>query len=109
MPNFKKVAAKVAKQRISFLFQAAEEIFPEDPQLAHRYVDLARKYSQRTKVKIPKKWKRRVCHNCHHFLYPGKNCRIRMQSRKGKGSHISVTCLDCNHTTRYFIDKKKKF
>lgn len=107
MPNFKKVAAKVAKQRISFLFQSAEDIFEENQQLAHRYVDLARKYSQRTKVKIPEKWKRRVCRNCNHFLYPGENCRVRMQSRKGRGSHVSVTCLDCDHITRYFIKKNE--
>jgi RNase P subunit RPR2 len=28
-----------------------------------------------------------------------------MQSRKGKGSHVSVTCLDCQNTTRYYIKK----
>jgi RNase P subunit RPR2 len=25
---------------------------------------------------------------------------------KGKGTHVSTTCLDCNHTTRYFIKLK---
>jgi ribonuclease P protein subunit RPR2 len=103
MPNFKKIAKKIAKNRILYLFELADKIFPENKSLANRYVELAMKYAQRVKVRIPQKWKKRICHNCKKFLYPGINCRIRLQSRKGKGSHISVTCLECNHTTRYFI------
>jgi ribonuclease P protein subunit RPR2 len=103
MTNFKKVAREIAKTRMLFLFNLAEKTFLKDKILANRYADLARRYAQRAKVKIPKKWKRRICHQCKTFLYPGKNCRIRLQSRKGKGSHITLTCLDCGHTTRYYI------
>ena len=108
MPDYKKIATKIAKHRAIYLFELADTIFTEDKELAQRYVELAKKYAQRVKFKIPTKWKKRICHNCKHFLYPGINCRVRLQSRKGKGSHISLTCLECKHTIRYFIKTKKK-
>jgi ribonuclease P protein subunit RPR2 len=104
MPNYKKIAEKIARSRIHYLLNKADEIFSENEELAQRYVKLARLYAQRVRIKLPKKWKRRICHSCKAFLYPGLNCRVRMQSRKGKGSHISLTCLECNNVTRYFID-----
>jgi len=103
--SYKRVVKQIAKSRIDFLFQEAHDIFSESEnrELANRYVNLARRYAQRARVKIPFEWRKRICHKCKRFLYPGINCRIRMQSRKGKGSHVSVTCLECNKTTRYFI------
>ncbi len=105
------VIKKIAKTRMMYLFQKAHEIFPRNFELSNRYIYLARRYSQRAKVKIPLKWKKRICNNCKKFLYPGINCRTRMHSHKGKGSHVSLTCFECNHTTRYFIkihrEKKK--
>ncbi|MFX1239224.1 MAG: ribonuclease P protein component 4 [Promethearchaeota archaeon] len=102
MPN-KKIVKQIARSRIEFLFKSAHEIFLENKNLSNRYASLARRYSQRAKVSIPIHWKKRICHKCKKFLYPGKNCRVRMQSRKGKGSHVSMTCLECNNTTRYFV------
>jgi len=105
--SYKRVVKQIAKSRIEFLFQEAHDIFNDNRELANRYTNLARRYAQRAKVKIPIEWKKRICHKCKKFLYPGINCRIRMQSRKGKGSHLSVTCLECDKTTRYFIKIKK--
>lgn len=103
MRDNKKVIKQIAKMRMNYLFNKAHEIFPENKELANRYSYLARKYAQRTKIEIPFEWKKRTCHKCKKFLYPGLNARTRMQSRKGKGSHVSVTCLECNRITRYFI------
>ncbi|TXT54269.1 MAG: Ribonuclease P protein component 4 [Promethearchaeota archaeon] len=103
MPNYKKIAKRIAKSRIHYLFERATKTFPENRELANKYVDLARLYAQRVRIKIPKEWKRRICHKCKKFLYPSVNCRIRMQSRKGKGSHVSITCLDCGNVNRYYI------
>ncbi|MBY9007745.1 MAG: ribonuclease P [Candidatus Lokiarchaeota archaeon] len=107
MPNFNKIAEKLAKTRIFYLFNLANDIFLENKELANEYVDLARKYAKMTKLKLPKIWNRRICHGCKKFLYPGNNTRVRLQSRKGKASHISITCLDCNHVSRYNIKKKR--
>ena len=103
--KYKKVVKEIAKRRIKYLFQKAGEVFVENKDLANRYVELARIYSQRAKVKIPNEWKRRICHKCKKFLYPGLNCRFRIHS-KNKKSHISMTCFECNRTTRYIINKQ---
>lgn len=100
------IVKDIANTRILYLFQRAHEIFPSNQILANRYVYLARRYAQRAKVDIPIIWKKRICKKCKKFLYPGKNYRVRLHSR-GKGSHISVTCLECNKSTRYFIKLKK--
>ncbi|MFX0080507.1 MAG: ribonuclease P protein component 4 [Candidatus Hodarchaeota archaeon] len=110
--NYKVIIKKIAKSRILYLFQRAHDIFPENKSLANRYIYLARRYAQRAKIKLPYEWKKRICKKCKKFLYPGLNYRIRMHSHKGKGSHISLTCFECNNTTRYFIKTlrvKKKF
>lgn len=101
--NYRVVIKKIAKNRIIYLFQRAHEIFPDNKSLANRYTYLARRYAQRARIKIPYEWKKRICTKCKKFLYPGLNYRIRMHSHKGKGSHISLTCFECNNTTRYFI------
>ncbi len=106
MSNSKRLIKQIARNRINFLFQRAHEIFHENKRLSNRYVYLARRYAQRARIKIPFEWKKRICNKCKSFLYPGLNCRIRMQSRKGKGSHVSLTCFECNKTTRYFIKTK---
>ena len=104
--NRKSVVKQIARNRINYLFQQAHDIFPENKELANRYVYLARRYAQRARLKIQEKWRKRICKKCKKFLYPGINYRTRMQSRKGKGSHVSLTCLECNKTTRYFIKTK---
>ena len=108
--NSKYIVKKIANSRMIYLFQKAHEIFPENKTLANRYTYLARRYAQRTKIKIPYEWKKRICHKCKMFLYPGVNYRIRLHSLKGRGSHVSLTCFECNKTTRYFIklNNKKK-
>ena len=104
--NFKYIVKKIAKTRMFYLFQRAHEVFPNDKTLANRYTFLARRYAQRARIKIPLKWKKRICHKCKMFLYPGMNYRVRMHSQKGQGSHVSMTCFECNKTSRYFIKLK---
>ena len=107
MPNYKQIAKQIARSRMNYLFQRAHEIFKEDKELANRYANLAMRYAQRARIKIPPIWKKRICHKCKKFLYPGLNYRTRMQTRSGKGSHVSMTCLECNKTTKYFIKTKE--
>ena len=102
----KGIVKKIADTRMQYLFQKAHDTFPQNRELANRYVYLARRYAQRAKIQIPPIWRKRICHKCKNLLYPGLNNRTRIHS-KGKGSHVSSTCLDCNHTTRYFIKIKR--
>ena len=91
----------LAKERIEILFEQAQLRYP-DP-LAHRYVQLARRIAMRYKVKFTPKQRRRMCRRCHHYLEPGKNCRIRLT-----GSKASYTCLDCGNVMRYPYLKEQK-
>jgi len=106
--NHRAVIKRIAKTRMIYLFKKAQEIFPQNHDLSNRYIYLARRYAQRAKIEIPLEWRKRICNKCKKFLYPGINCRTRMHSHKGKGSHVSLTCFECNNTTRYFIKIKKE-
>lgn len=87
---------KIAGERIKVLFAQARLRFKEDAKLSDRYVQLARKIAMRYKVKIPPNLKRQFCKNCHKFLMPGKNLRIRLH----KGRTIYY-CLECRHFMRF--------
>lgn len=82
--------------RIQHLFDEAEAIKNKKPELAQRYVFIARKLSQRAKVKIPKIFKRRFCKHCSAYFIPGKNYRVRTT-----GKTITYTCKTCNKWMRF--------
>jgi ribonuclease P protein subunit RPR2 len=96
---------QIAKQRIQILFQQAEETRRENPQLASRYVEVARKIAMAAKIRLPTKYKRRICRNCNVLLVLGDNCRVRIKQRREP--HLVVTCLACGHQTRVLLRKKK--
>ncbi len=91
----KKEQQKIAEQRITTLFQQAEQTFSKDAALAHRYVSLARKMAMRLRLRMPKEYKRKFCRYCYHFLMPGANARMR--TREGK---VIISCLDCKKFMR---------
>lgn len=108
MTRPKQIIKNIARARIMYLFSRANEVYHEDPDLTNRYVELAQAYGRSANVKIPFELKRRICHSCKKYLVPGVNCRYRMQSRPGKGSHVTLTCFNCKNITRYYIKKKPK-
>ena len=87
---------KIALERINILFSEAKKMFKEDPNLSDKYVQLAKRISMKYKVKVPAEHKRRICKNCHKFLVPGVNCRVRT-----KEGHIVFYCLNCKHFMRF--------
>ena len=93
---------EIARERITTLFQQAQETFPEHPQLAHRYVELARKIALKVNWRLPPQYKRKFCKYCHHFLMPGVNARVR--TREGK---VVISCLDCKKFMRIATHQKK--
>jgi ribonuclease P protein subunit RPR2 len=86
----------MAEQRIKRLFSLAEQIFPRRPELADRYVDIARRISMRHRVSIPRELKRRVCKECHAYLVPGNNSHTRLDGR-----NVVITCNRCGAIKRY--------
>lgn len=95
-PQKKPFNVDMAEQRIGRLFRLAQDIYPKSPELANRYVDIARRISMRHRVSIPREFKRRICKECGSFLVPGENCRIRID-----GKNIIITCLKCGAIKRY--------
>ena len=86
---------KLALNEIDMLFKQAKEAFNEKPELADKYAQKARRIAMKYKVKLPLELKRRICKNCHKYLLPGRNLRVR--THKG---HIVYYCLSCKRFMR---------
>jgi ribonuclease P protein subunit RPR2 len=86
----------MAAQRIERLFRLAGEACRDRPDLADRYVDIARRISMRHRVGIPGELKRHMCKNCCGYLAPGVNARVRIDGR-----NILITCQRCGGIKRY--------
>ena len=96
----------IARQRINTLFSLAKQIYHEDPALAQRYVDLARRISMAAKLRLPTEYRRQVCGHCKTFILPGINCRIR--TRQHREPHLVITCLNCGHHTRIMLAEREE-
>ncbi|MCW4002158.1 MAG: ribonuclease P [Candidatus Bathyarchaeota archaeon] len=99
-------AKQTALQRIHTLFRLAREVFREDPELANRYVKIARKIAMGTKLRLPREYRRLVCKHCKSFILPGVNCRVRIQSRREP--HLVMTCLNCGRHSRMPLESREK-
>jgi len=95
--KMRSAVATVARERIDILLRQAEEALPRNPKLSKRYVELARRISTRTKVRIPRNRKHYLCKNCGQPLVLGKNARVRVRPN----SRIIITCLSCGALWRY--------
>ena len=87
---------EMAGQRIERLFRLAAEVYDERPDLADRYVEIARRISMRHRVSIPRELKRNVCRSCYAYLRPGSSARVRADGR-----NVIITCLRCGGVRRY--------
>ncbi len=92
----------IAKHRIRKLFSEADEIFPKNPELANRYIELARKIGMKMNLRLPKYLRRKFCKYCYHYLRPGINSRVRIHKHR-----IIIYCLSCKKYTRIPIKPKK--
>ena len=97
---------QIALQRVHTLFRLAREVVHEDPELAQRYVKIARKIAMGTKLRLPREYRRLVCRHCKSFILPGVNCRIRIQSRREP--HVVITCLNCGKHSRMPLKSREK-
>ena len=86
---------KIAKERIAILFSEAEKAVKEDPELAKRYMKLAKRIGMRYNVRLGK-LRRKFCKHCYNYFLPGKTSIHRLKDGK-----INVKCLSCNKVIRY--------
>ncbi|MEM1563533.1 MAG: ribonuclease P [Candidatus Bathyarchaeia archaeon] len=96
----------IARQRIQTLFRLAKEIYHDDPLLAQRYVDIARRVAMAAKIRLPKEYRRMVCRHCKSFILPGVSCRVRIKQRREP--HVVITCLKCGKHMRIPLQRKRE-
>ncbi|MBC5792626.1 MAG: ribonuclease P [Nanohaloarchaea archaeon] len=89
---------RIAEERIRRLFELAERRFPENTELSNRYIELARKIGMSQNVPLPSELRRRMCSSCNSYLKPGKNCKVRIDSKKQEVNYI---CANCGEVNRY--------
>ena len=72
---------------------------PDTPiKFADRYVYLARRFSMKYKVPIPRRYKIFICRGCKRVLKPGVTAVFRVRARPRK--HLYVRCLRCGRVYR---------
>lgn len=96
---------RIARERIYILLGLAKQYLKKEPELACRYIELARKVGMKCNVRIPKEKKLYICKTCNLPLLPGFNCRIRIRSEGG--TKTVITCLKCGAIKRYPANKEK--
>jgi len=95
----------IARQRVQTLFGLARETLGQDPLLAQRYVDIARRIAMAAKIRLPRQYRSQICRHCKGFMMPGASCRVRV--RQLREPHVAITCLKCGKQTRIPLSKKE--
>ncbi len=87
---------RIARERIATLFALAErEAATGQPELADRYVGLARRVGTRYNVRLLPEFRELYCRGCSAFWVEGRTVRTRLRS----GRRVR-TCLRCGRTRR---------
>ena len=99
MKNSKK---QIATRRIEILFNNALSNAKNNPRLAEKQAEIAKKISLKFKIKMPFEISSSFCKKCKKFIPPGVRSKIRLGS---KPKSIRITCSYCNHTYRKIISQ----
>ncbi len=87
-------ARDLALQRMERLFMLADAVHAAHPERSDRYVQIARRISTRTRVRMPRPLKRLFCRHCGSFLFASA---LRVRLREGI---LTATCLLCGELMR---------
>jgi len=90
-------------ERIGKLMALAERNQRKNPARAKRYVVLARKMSTRYRVRIPERFKKRICKVCSRYWIPGYNVTVRLKRRNRT---VEYRC-ECGALRRFGYAEKK--
>ena len=93
---------QIATHRIQILFHNALTNAKNNPELAQRQAEIAKKISMKFKIKMPFEISSSFCKKCKKFIPPGIASKIRLGS---KPKSIRITCSYCNHTYRKIISQ----
>jgi len=90
---------RIARERISTLFALAEvEATHGHPELADRYVTIARRVGTRYNVRLLPEYRELYCRGCSAFWVEGRTVRTRLRS----GRRVR-TCLRCGRARRSLV------
>jgi ribonuclease P protein subunit RPR2 len=90
---------RIARERISTLFALAEnEATHGHPELADRYVTIARRVGTRYNVRLLPEYRELYCRGCSTFWTEGRTVRTRLRS----GRRVR-TCLRCGRERRSLV------
>ena len=99
MKNSKK---QIAMKRMNILFNNAFVNAKDNPGLAQKQAEIAKKISMKFKIIMPFEIRSCFCKKCKKFIAPGIASKIRLGS---KPKSIRITCSYCNHTYRKIISQ----
>ena len=99
MKNSKK---QIAIKRMEILFNNAISNAKNNPSLAQKQAENAKKISMKFKITMPFEIRSNFCKKCKKFIAPGITSKIRLGS---KPKSIRITCSYCNHTYRKIISQ----
>ncbi len=97
----KKSQKDLALQRIEILVQNAVETVKSDADLAQKQAMLAKKISNKFRVRLPYEIRQLYCKKCKRFMVPSVDARVRIGRSNVKA--VRITCLRCGHIYRKII------
>lgn len=93
---------RIARERIDDLFALAErEAATGHPELADRYVVLARRVGTRYNVRLLPEYRELYCRGCSAYWVEGRSVRTRLRS----GRRVR-TCLACGRERRSLLRRR---
>jgi ribonuclease P protein subunit RPR2 len=90
-------------ERIGKLMALAEKNQRNNLARAKRYVVLAKKMSTRYRVRMPERFKKRICKVCSRYWIPGYNVTVRLKRRNRT---VEYRC-ECGALRRFGYTEKK--
>ncbi len=95
--------AAIARSRSESLLALAKEVYPREPALALRYVQLARKIAMRHRLPLGRG---RFCRKCGTVFIAAQTLKVRVSPSQRR---VLYTCLSCNHSTSFpFVREKAR-
>jgi len=82
---------RIAYRRIRVLFTLAKQIIHERPDLADRYVEIARRIAMKARIHLPKEFRLLLCRHCTR-----------------REPHVTITCLRCGGHIRIPLRRKMR-
>jgi len=99
----------LAKQRALYLISLAEkEVREGNISLSRKYCELALTILKRTRAKIPRYIKRKICKNCQVVLIPSLTSTIRIRGSR-RSVRIITRCKVCGWIHRLEYRKGKQY